>query len=152
MYFDYRFRASRDNLTLRNRARAAEILGISESSLSNYETGKTKCVPAEMVDQMATVYKAPELRNIYCMTECPIGCHKNLASCEAEIEKVVVHLISTTEPKILTNIMTKLVQIAADGEIDENEKSALKEIADIFNKLTFALSEFFVLAERQGAI
>ena len=150
MYFDYRFRASRDNAVLRNRARAAEILGISESSLSNYETGKTKCVPAEMVDQMAIVYNAPELRNIYCMSECPIGCRKNLASSESPIEKVAVHLVTSAEPGMLADSMGKFLRIAADGHVDETEKKELREIADIFNKLTFALSEFNILAERQG--
>lgn len=150
LYYDCRFNASRSNLALRNRARAAELLGISESSLSNYETGKTKCVPAEMVEQMATLYNAPELRNIYCMSSCPIGSHMNLAANETSLEKVAVHLISCTEPAVLSESIGKFIHIAADGQIDDAEKKQLKEISDIFNKLTFAISEFDILAERQG--
>lgn len=139
-------------MALRNRARAAELLGISESSLSNYETGKTKCIPAEMVDQMAVLYNAPELRNIYCMNDCPIGSHKNLAYNEPTIEKVAVHLFNCTETNVLSEKIKDFVRIAQDGFVDESEKENLKTIADIFDSLTFAISEFNILAERQGII
>lgn len=147
MYFRYRYRASKCNRALRNRAEAAEILGISESSLSNYETGKTKCVPAEMVDQMAKVYNAPELRNTYCMFMCPIGGHKKMAQTEEAIEKVAVHLLNSTDKKRMKDNLRKLLKFAADGKFD---KSDLQDIADNFNQLSFALSEFSILAERQG--
>ena len=152
MYFDYRNRASKDNAALKSRERAAEILGISESSLSNYETGKTKCVPAEMVDQMAAIYNAPELRNIYCMTACPIGTHKHLATDESSIEKIAVHLINCTEPTMMTANIGKFIKIAADGIIDDAEKPVFKEIAEALKQVSFAISEFNILAERQGAL
>lgn len=147
MYFRYRYRASKSNAALKNRAQAAEILGISESSLSNYETGKTKCVPAEMVDQMAKLYNAPELRNIYCASMCPIGCHKKLAQSEETIEKVAIHLITSTDSKRMKDNLRKFIKIAAEGSI---EKSDWQEIADNFNQLSYALSEFSILAARQG--
>ena len=152
MYFDYRYRASKVNRALRNRERAAEILGISESSLSNYETGKTKCVPPEMVALMSTIYNAPELRNFYCKNSCPIGCHKTLAITEESIEKVAVHLIHCTDSRRLSEALRKFVEIAERGKISEAERAELKEIAGDFKKITFALSEFYILAERQGAI
>lgn len=150
MYFDCRLRAANDNKALRSRERAAEILGISESSLSNYETGKTKCVPAEMVEQMAVIYNAPELRNIYCMTECPLGEHKNLATAEPTIEMVAVHLINSTMPYAISDNIKKLLSIAADGRVDDSRKGELHEIAGGLNNLGFALSEFGILAERHG--
>lgn len=150
MYFDYRSRASNDNMVLKSRERAAELLGISESSLSNYETGKTKTVPPEMVAQMASVYRAPEMKNIYCKTVCPIGCGKNIATHEASIEAVAVHLINSTEPGRLATGLSKFLAIAEDGSVDETEKECLKAIAAVFNPIVFAISEFGILAERQG--
>lgn len=147
LYYDCRFKASRSNMALRNRARAAELLGISESSLSNYETGKTKCVPAEMVDKMATLYNAPELRNIYCV-QCPIGCRMHLAVSVSPIEKIAIHLFNSTIP--LTDTLGKFLRIAAKGRVDESEKKMLEEIAGNFDNLTYATSEFFIFAERQG--
>lgn len=152
LYFDYRYRASKSNRLLKNRARAAELLGISESSLSNYETGKTKCVPPEMVAQMATIYNAPELRNVYCKFSCPIGCHKNLALTEEPIEKVAVHLVNCTDPKRLSVHISRFLEIAGQGNITEAERKALQEIAEILDTMNFTLSEFFIFAERQGAI
>ena len=148
MYFGYRLRASFDNTALKNRGRAAELLGISESSLSNYETGKTKCVPPEMVAQMAEVYKAPELRNVYCTTVCPVGCNMKLATEESPIERVAVHLINNQQR--LQTGLGKFLQIAEDGKIDEQEREELREIAEMFSPISYALSEFSILAERQG--
>lgn len=150
MYFDYRLRASTDNMALKSRERTSELLGISESSLSNYETGKTKIVPPEMVAQMATIYNAPEMRNIYCKEVCPIGCNKNIATGESTIEAVAVHLINSTDK--LSKGLGKFLQIAEDGNITEEEKEDLRAIASIFNPIIFALSEFNILAERQGVI
>lgn len=149
MYFRYRYRASKNNRALRNRANAAEILGISESSLSNYETGKTKCVPAEMVDQMAALYNAPELRNMYCVLMCPIGSHKKMAFSEETIEKVAVHLANSANSKRLKDSLRKFIALAAKGDIGSG-RELLQEVADNFNELSFALSEFSILAERQG--
>ena len=151
MYYAYRFRASKSNTVLRNRARAAEILGISESSLSNYETGKTKCVPPEMVAQMASVYNAPELRNIYCTSVCPVGHNLKLATTEAPIEKIAVHLINCTNEQRLHTGLCKFLRIAEEGLDSDKERRELKEVAEIFGPISFAISEFSILAERQGA-
>ena len=149
MYFDYRTRASRDNLSLRSRASAAELLGISESSLSNYETGKTKCVPPEMVAQMSKLYNAPELRNIYCTAVCPIGCN-NLAVNESSVEQVAVHLLKSLDTRVISDQLDILLTIAQDGIIDETEVIDLTEISKVFDRITYVISEFRVLAERNG--
>ena len=73
VYFECRKRAAIHNERLNSRAGAAEILGISESTLAHYELGITKNIPVDVVVMMAEVYNAPELKCIYCKSECPIG-------------------------------------------------------------------------------
>ena len=53
MYFRCRKEAAAHNERLSSRAGAAELLGISESSLAKHELGITKVVPVDLVDDMA---------------------------------------------------------------------------------------------------
>ena len=147
MYLEYRSRASKDNSTLRTRAEAAEILGISESSLSNYETGRTKVVPPEMVAQMARLYNAPELRNIYCSRVCPVGCRTRLAVHEPAIEQAVIHLLNSFD---IQKRFGELITIAQDGRIDEKRFSCLSDFSKAFDNVVYAVSEFQILVERKG--
>ena len=62
VYFECRKRAAIHNERLNSRAGAAEILGISESTLAHYELGITKNIPVDVVVMMAEVYNAPELQ------------------------------------------------------------------------------------------
>lgn len=48
VYFECRKRAAIHNERLNSRAGAAEILGISESTLAHYELGITKNIPVAM--------------------------------------------------------------------------------------------------------
>ena len=58
VYFECRKRAAIHNERLNSRAGAAEILGISESTLAHYELGITKNIPVDVVVMMAEVYNA----------------------------------------------------------------------------------------------
>ena len=60
------------NERLYSREGAAELLGISVSTLADYELGNTKVVPVDKVVLMADLYNAPELKTGYCKHECPI--------------------------------------------------------------------------------
>ena len=77
MYFQARKKAATYNERLWSREGAAELLGISVSTLADYELGNTKVVPVDKVVLMADLYntinmclrehvtrvKAPELSN-----------------------------------------------------------------------------------------
>lgn len=53
VYFECRKKAAIHNERLNSRAGAAEILGISESTLAHYELGITKNIPVDVVVMMA---------------------------------------------------------------------------------------------------
>ena len=72
MYFQARKKAATYNERLWSREGAAELLGISVSTLADYELGNTKVVPVDKVVLMADLYNAPELITGYCMRECPV--------------------------------------------------------------------------------
>jgi len=64
IYFRCRKEAAVHNERLNSRAGAAELLGISESSLAKHELGITKVVPVDLVDDMAELYGCPELKKL----------------------------------------------------------------------------------------
>ena len=71
--FRCRKEAAKYNDKLNSREGAAEMLGVSVSSLADYELGITKVIPVDKVVLMAELYNAPELKAWYCTEECPIG-------------------------------------------------------------------------------
>ena len=66
VYCRYRKAAAMYNDKLNSREGAAELLGISQSTLADYELGITKIIPADSIMRMADLYNAPQLRNYYC--------------------------------------------------------------------------------------
>lgn len=62
MYCKCRLAAAKYNDKLNSRDGAAEMLGLSSSTLASYELNLTKVVPVESIMMMADVYNAPELK------------------------------------------------------------------------------------------
>ena len=87
IYFRCRKEAAKYNDKLNSRESASELLGVSVSSLADYELGNTKVVPVDKVVLMADLYNAPQLLNSYCARECPIGCRKDIATEIQPIER-----------------------------------------------------------------
>lgn len=72
IYFKCRKEAALYDKRLFSRESAADLLGMSVSSLSDYELGITKVVPVDKVVLMADLYNAPQLKTMYCKHDCPI--------------------------------------------------------------------------------
>lgn len=89
MYFQARKKAATYNERLWSREGAAELLGISVSTLADYELGNTKVVPVDKVVLMADLYNAPELITGYCMRECPVHGFLPLATEEKSLEGMI---------------------------------------------------------------
>lgn len=64
IYFACREKAAKYNDLLNSRERAAELLGISTSTLANHELGVTKNVPPDTVVMMSDLYKTHQKRRL----------------------------------------------------------------------------------------
>lgn len=93
MYFKARKRAAAYNERLYSREGAAELLGISVSTLADYELGNTKVVPVDKVVLMADLYNSPELITGYCVSECPVHGFLPLATEEKSIQGITLRLL-----------------------------------------------------------
>ena len=92
--FRCRKEAAKYNDRLNSREGAAELLGVSVSSLADYELGITKVIPVDKVVLMAELYGSPELKAWYCAEECPIGRGFPMPSAElSSVERTAMQLL-----------------------------------------------------------
>ncbi|MCD8379094.1 MAG: helix-turn-helix domain-containing protein [Lachnospiraceae bacterium] len=148
VYFRARKKAAIYNERLFSREEAAELLGISVSTLADYELGNTKVVPVDKVVLMADLYNAPELKYGYCKNECPIGKKMPLATKKCGIEGIALRVIREFDKKSLQKMKETLTEIAADGEISEDEKDELKTVLTKLDDVALVISEMRIAGER----
>ncbi len=148
VYKRCRLRAAQYNEALSSREKAAELLGISPSSLANYELGITKTVPVDMVVMMADLYNAPELRNMYCKLECPIGKFLSMATDVKDLDNITIRIMNSLDDDEIRGMKKSLLKIAEDGKISEDEKDDFNNILEKLEDIASEVSELKILAEK----
>ncbi len=148
VYFVCRKQAALYNDKLNSRENAAELLGISPSTLANHELGITKSVPVDTVVMMADLYHAPELKNLYCKNECPIGRSLPVATKVNTLEWITIRILNNLDADRIRAIKQALLRIAEDGEIDSQERIELDGIVKNLDNLAKSISELRLLAEK----
>ena len=120
-----------------SREKASELLvSTSYSRLLRIESGETSPYPEEIIT-MAEVYSEPNLPNIFCANECPLG--------QAYVSQVEVKELPviTLEMINLLNRLTKqkerLVEITVDGEITPDEYEDFKRIKQDLEKMSMTI-------------
>lgn len=148
IYLRCRKEAAKYNEALSSRERASEQLGISDASLRNYELGITKLIPADIILIMAELYNAPELPSHYCLNECPLGqCHA-ISEEVHDLDRVTVKLLRNLKVDNIRDIKDRLLDIAEDGVISEEEKPDLKEVLEYLDDLAKTVSELKIIGQR----
>ena len=148
VYFKARKRAATYNEKLYSREGAAELLGISVSTLADYELGNTKVVPVDKVVIMADLYNSPELIAGYCMRECPVHGFLPLATEERSIQGIALRLLKRFNEDDLKAMKEDLIEITEDGIISEDEGPRLKAILETLDKMAETISEMKIIGEK----
>ncbi len=148
IYLRCRKEAAKYNERLNSREGAAELLGISVSSLANYELGITKVVPPDMVIMMADLYNAPQLKAHYCAYECLMGQGSPIATEINSIELVTVKIMQSLSGVKLEKIKEQLIEIAADGIVSESEIPVLQEIVNYLNGTAQTIGELSLICQK----
>lgn len=147
--FQCRKEAAKYNDKLNSREGAAEMLGVSVSSLADYEFGITKVIPVDKVVLMAELYNAPELKAWYCTTECPIGRSFPMPSANiSTVERTTMRLLKQLRQDEVQDIKDTLIEITADGVISEDEKVDLAEILEYLDELIKAAGELRLIGSK----
>jgi len=138
--------AARYNDKLNSREGAAELLGVSVSSLADYELGNTKVVPVDKVVLMADLYNAPELKNHYCAHECPIGQGTVHKLDVAEFDRLTLKLLAAMRG--MTSVQDSIIDIAADGMITDRELPKLGVVLDALDAVVKHSQELKLWAQK----
>ena len=119
------------------RAQASELMGfISESRIEKIESEKVTVQPEDVV-AMAEAYKKPSLCNYYCSHECRIG--------EDYVPEVQLSSLAEISRGILSSINSlnqqkeRLIEIAEDGTLSEDELPDFLSIQDRLEKLSLTV-------------
>lgn len=148
VYFQARKEAATGDSRLFNRDFAAEQLGIASYTLGEYERGVTKVVPIDKVVLMADLYNKPELVTNYCRNECPVHGFLPLATEDKGIQGIALRLLRGLNEDDLEEMKDKLIEIAEDGKITDDEVPELKAIIDQLNHITEVISELKIVGEK----
>jgi hypothetical protein len=134
VYKKARIEASNFNDKLSSREGASELLGVSTSSLLNYETGVCKQIPPDVVVKMAEIYNTGELMNYYCCNECPIGEHSVQKIEIMDVRGLTLNIVSCL--KNSGPIENNLIEIFKDGVVSEDEKPKLQETVNNLDEIS----------------
>lgn len=127
-----RLEAAKYNERFFSKEYAAEQLHISAGQLQDYELGITKCIPPDNILRMADIYNAPELRYMYCREMCPLG--DNIPKIEDEdLDRISLRALSSFRK--ISEAKELLLDITADGIIEEEEKADLDRIMKILDEV-----------------
>lgn len=148
VYFKARKKAAVYNEKLYSREGAAELLGISVSTLADYELGNTKIVPVDKVVLMADLYNSPELITGYCMRECPVHGFLPLATEERGIQGITLRFLLKFDEDELKKMKEDLIKITEDGVIGTDEVPILEEILDKLKNMAEVISEMKIVGEK----
>lgn len=147
--FRCRKEAAKYNDRLNSREGAAELLGVSVSSLADYELGITKVIPVDKVVLMAELYGAPELKAWYCAEECPIGRGYPMPSAElSSVERTTMQLLKQLREADVRDVKDTLIDITADGVISDDERPELEKILEYLDGLIKAAGELRLIGKK----
>lgn len=128
------------------REKASERMdGISASRIEKIEYETQQPTPFDVV-QMADCYKRPDLCNYYCSHRCEIG-DRYVPEIEvSELSNIILETIaSLNEINPLTN---RLIQIARDGKITDDELHDFALISTKLDEISLAIDSLNLWVEK----
>ena len=135
----------REELDL-SREKASELLeGITPERLERIENEKTVPHPEEVL-LMSDKYKAPDLCNYYCANECPIGEQYVPEVKMKDLSRIVLEMLSSLNS--MNKQKERLIDIAADGKIDNDQIKDFIYIQDELERISITVEALQLWAEK----
>ena len=142
------YQVTRESLDL-TREKAAEIIpGFSPERIEKIENERTPARPEDVV-AMAEAYKTPGLCNYYCSQECPIGRGKTPRVESKSLVQITVETLNGVNH--LNQYRDRLLEIAEDGTITDDEYEDFREIKETLDKLQVSVASLQLWLEEQIA-
>ena len=128
------------------REKASELLEtISADRIEKIESGKSLPHPDEVV-RMSDCYKMPNLCNQFCAKECPIGQEYVPEISMKELSQITLEMLASLNS--VEKKKERLIEIVADGKIDEDEYKDFVTIQDELEKISLAVEALQLWVEK----
>lgn len=147
-YRKARKRAAEKNSLLNNSESAQDIVHIERTRLIAIEKGQ-KTPYAEEVLSMAEVYDAPELCNLYCTGQCPIGKQSKPLLYE-DLNQISAQLMSSLY--FLQSANDMVFSLLEDGKIRPEEEDAFRKVLQLLDKVSYGSQSLKLWAKKNGYI
>ncbi len=136
-----------------SREKASQLLEIiSADRIEKIESEKCQPQPYEVV-RMSDCYKAPNLCNHFCANDCPIG-QEYVPEVEMkELSQITLEMLASLNS--IEKKKERLIEIVADGKIEENEYDDFALIQNELEKISLAVETLQLWVEKtidEGAI
>lgn len=132
-----------------SREHASEMIGtIAPERLERIENEKVNPYPEEIL-AMAETYKRPSLCNYYCSQHCPIG-QQYVPEIEVkELSAIVLEMLASLNS--VNKRKDRLIEIAADGKIEEDEIEDFIYIQEELERISITVETLQLWAEKMLA-
>jgi hypothetical protein len=138
----------REELKL-TREQASELLEyVSPERLEKIENEKVEPRPDEVLI-MAKKYKSPELCNYYCSHQCPIGNQYVPEIKIQDLSQIILRMISSLNE--VQDKQKRLINITADGKIDDDEIEDFVSIQEELEKISVSVETLQLWTEQMLA-
>lgn len=141
------YQMAREEMGL-SREKASEFLNCSSDRLENVENDKSAISPYDVV-KMSEVYKRPELCNYFCTHDCQIGERYVKEVKIKDLAQIVLEMLATLNAT--QKRKDRLIEIAADGIISEDEMEDFIVIQEELEHVSMAVDSLNLWIERTKA-
>ena len=148
---DARIQAAKWNEELNSQEGVADLVGCGRDSIRRIENGLNKVMPVDMAILLADLYHAPELKNYYCLHECPIGRTRALSDDAIEVDRATVKLTQILRKETVQAFKHKLQDIAMDGVISDDELDEFNDVVDSLKEVSKIISQLEIIRDRRMA-
>lgn len=128
------------------RDKASELMdGVSAARIEKIEYETQEPTPYDIV-QMADCYKKPDLCNYYCSHECEIGARYIPEVEVSELSSIILETIASLNE--IHPLTTRLIQIARDGKISDDEIPDFAHITTRLDEVSLAVHALNLWVDR----
>lgn len=142
------YQISREAAGFTREAAAEQLSFISSDRIEKIEYEKTMPHPEEIL-AMSDCYKNPSLCNYYCSHECPIGQEYVPEVKAKDFSHITLEMLSTLNA--LTRDKDRLIDIAADGKLSEDELPDFLQIKENLENMSLAIDTLKLWVENTVA-
>lgn len=131
------------------REEASEVLGgLTADRIEKIENERSLAHPDEVL-MMAEGYKAPHLCNYYCANECPIGQQYVPEIQVKDLSRITLEMLASLNA--VQRQQERLIEITADGEIQDHEIRDFVMIQENLEKISITVETLQLWVEKMLA-